>query len=202
MNNYNEDKAMAYLTEMLALECGCSSTAARQIRNAAVLHDIGKQKICPSIINKPGKLTAEEYEILKMHTKLGAEMLSVMQGEQGKIAVELALHHHERHDGKGYWCKHTGELPIYVPMTVLADVYVALVSERPYKTAWTKKKQWNTLVTMPERSLIPNWRKFFFRWWVVTAVYRLFFMKRRNKTYDNLISTQTGRTSYEKYGGL
>jgi HD-GYP domain-containing protein (c-di-GMP phosphodiesterase class II) len=69
----NEDKATARLSELLALECGICPPVAGQIRTAAALHDLGKQKIPASILNKPGKLTLKEFEIVKTHTTLGAE---------------------------------------------------------------------------------------------------------------------------------
>jgi putative two-component system response regulator len=136
MEKFNEDKAVAQLAEIMALECGIPPDTAKIIKNAAFLHDIGKRKIPASILSKPGKLDKWEFEIVKNHTKLGAIMLRNIQGDLGRISRDIALYHHERHDGKGYWHKFTDKLPIYVPITILTDVFIALVSERQYKHAW------------------------------------------------------------------
>ncbi|MCL2078745.1 MAG: HD domain-containing protein [Oscillospiraceae bacterium] len=135
-NRFNEDKAVARLAELTALECGTAPAVARQIRTASALHDIGKVKIPQSIINKPGKLTPEEFEIIKTHTTLGAEMLASFQGELGAMAKLIALYHHERCDCCGYWGKDMNELPQYVAITAIADVFTALVCKRAYKEAW------------------------------------------------------------------
>ena len=136
LNIFNEEKAVARLAEILALECGVSPAEARMICTAAALHDIGKQKIPPSILNKPGKLTAQEFEIVKTHTTLGAEILGHFQGELGETARQIALWHHEKYDGSGYWGKRAGEIPLCVSVTVIADVFTALVCARPYKEPW------------------------------------------------------------------
>jgi putative nucleotidyltransferase with HDIG domain len=136
LSNFNEEKAVARLAEIISLEYGVSPTKARQIRIAAALHDIGKQKISPSILNKPGRFTPEEFEIMKSHTTLGAEILSHLQGELGEMARLTALYHHEKYNGCGYWGKRTDELPYYVAITALSDVFAALLTGRPYKRPW------------------------------------------------------------------
>ncbi|MDR0294495.1 MAG: HD domain-containing protein [Oscillospiraceae bacterium] len=136
----DEDRAVSRLSEIVALECGVHPAAARQIRIAAALHDIGKQRIAASIINKPGKLDAREFEIMKTHTALGASMLKSIQGELGEKIRLTALYHHENWDGSGYFGKYADELPVYVPIVSICDVAVALVSERPYKSAWPPRE--------------------------------------------------------------
>jgi len=136
INNFNENRAVARLSELLALEMGVSPATARQIRAAAGLHDIGKQKIPKSILYKPGKLDAQEFEIMKTHTKLGAAMLSSIQGILGEMATLTALYHHEWKNGAGYWGVPSYYLPDYVNITAICDVFTALVTERPYKGAW------------------------------------------------------------------
>ena len=136
MSDFNEEKAVARLTEIVVLACGAAPAEAKQIRTAAALHDIGKQKIPKYILNKPGKLTEREFEVVKTHTTLGAEMLGSFQGELGEMARVTALYHHERYDGRGYWCKRTNELPLYVAATGISDVFAALVCARPYKQKW------------------------------------------------------------------
>ena len=132
---FHEDKAVGRLAEIIALECGISPAKSRQIRIAATLHDIGKQKV-QHLVNKPGKLTAVEFEIMKTHTTIGAAMLETFQGELGEIAVNIARWHHENLDGSGYFGKSLGELPYYVEMVALADTFTALCVQRPYKKPW------------------------------------------------------------------
>jgi HD-GYP domain-containing protein (c-di-GMP phosphodiesterase class II) len=132
----HEDKAVARLSEIVALECGVHHVTAKRIRAAAALHDVGKLKIPGSILNKPGKLTPQEFEVMKTHTALGADMLSSLQGDLGVMAKNICLYHHEHHSGAGYWGKYTDELPAYVPIVSICDVFIALISERVYKRCW------------------------------------------------------------------
>lgn|GEM_PF-1277808 len=140
INEFNEDKAVSRLTELLALEYGVKPDTARKIRAAALLHDIGKQRIPESILNKPGKLSEQEFGIMKVHTILGAEMLSSIQGEMGEMARDCCLYHHEHWDGGGYWGKLSDSLPIYIQFVSIADVFTALICDRPYKEAWPPNK--------------------------------------------------------------
>ncbi len=102
------------------------------------MHDIGKQKIPEVLLNKPGPLTAAQFEVVKTHTKLGAEMLANIPGELGEAVRAVCLYHHEWHNGAGYWGKAAGEVPAYVPIVAIADVFTALISARPYKKPWTR----------------------------------------------------------------
>jgi putative two-component system response regulator len=137
MNLPRENRIVAGLTEIIALECGYSPAKARRIRNAAALHDIGKMKIPESVLNKPGKLTAREFEIIKTHTTLGAELLSSVKGELGEAAKLICLFHHEWNNPSagGYWGVSLSLLPDYISFAAIADVYVACRSKRPYKDA-------------------------------------------------------------------
>lgn len=136
MDRISEETATARLAELVALEYGVHPAVARQIRTAAALHDIGKVKIPESILNKPGKLDGREFEIIKAHTRLGAELLESIRGSLGEMARLIALYHHEWWSGGGYFGRHTDELPCYISIVAIADVYTALVCERPYKHAW------------------------------------------------------------------
>lgn len=110
---------------------------ARQVRTAAALHDIGKLKIPESILHKPGTLDNDEFEIIKTHTVLGAEMLKSVQGDIGEIARSVCLYHHEWHDGsKSYWGFRASDLPGYIHIVSISDVFTALISKRPYKEPW------------------------------------------------------------------
>ena len=115
------------------------------IATASALHDIGKIGIDEKILNKPGKLTKEEFEIMKTHTLIGAQMLDNLDMYRNekllKFAYEICRWHHERYDGKGYPDGLVGEeIPISAQVVSLADVYDALVSERVYKKAFSHEK--------------------------------------------------------------
>lgn len=115
------------------------------IATASALHDIGKIGISEEILNKPGKLTAEEFEIMKRHSVIGFGMLKSIELYQDeelvKIAQEICRWHHERYDGNGYPDGLKGdEIPISAQVVSIADVYDALVSERVYKCAFTHEK--------------------------------------------------------------
>lgn len=113
---------------------------------ASAIHDVGKISIPEEILNKPGKLTAEEFETMKTHTVIGSKMLSDLPIEQfhsplAKVAYEICRWHHERYDGKGYPDGLKGEeTPIAAQVVALADVYDALTSERCYKKAFSHEE--------------------------------------------------------------
>jgi putative two-component system response regulator len=141
MSHYDEAKDVGRLAEIVALHCGVHPAVARQLRTAAPLHDVGKSKIPSDILEKPGKLNQQEYEIMKNHTVIGAELLKSIQGGLGVMARKIALYHHEWYDGsQGYWGKRTDELPFYVSFVAISDVYIALINERSYKHAWTPEE--------------------------------------------------------------
>ena len=131
-----ENAVVGRLSELLAVKCGYSSAEAAHIRMAAYLHDCGKARIPKSILDKPGKLTANEYEIVKRHTAIGYEMLSCLYGGLGAMARNIALNHHERWDGRGYWGKPVRALPPYVGIVAICDVLAALLHSRTYKPPW------------------------------------------------------------------
>lgn len=115
------------------------------ISKAAAFHDIGKISISESILNKPGRLTEEEFEIMKTHSAVGADMLENLPLHRDeplvKIAYEICRWHHERYDGNGYSDGLKGEeIPISAQAVSLADAYDALISERVYKKAFSHEK--------------------------------------------------------------
>ena len=116
------------------------------ISTASALHDIGKIAISDTILNKPGRLTEEEFEVMKTHSMVGANMLLDLPVEQQeaplvKVASEICRWHHERYDGNGYPDGLKGdEIPIAAQVVALADVYDALTSERCYKKAYSHKE--------------------------------------------------------------
>lgn len=116
------------------------------IVEAAPLHDIGKISIPDAILQKPGKLTEEEFEIIKTHSTLGEQILQDIMKETGEnekllTACKMAKFHHERWDGKGYPTGLSGrDIPLCARIMALADVYDALRSKRCYKDAMSKEK--------------------------------------------------------------
>lgn len=129
------------LTDMYKL----SKEDKKQISLASALHDIGKIGIDEKILNKPGKLTEEEYGIMKTHTTIGAIMIHQVQMEEDdaliQFAYEICRWHHEKWDGRGYPDGLKGNyIPISAQVVSIADVYDALVSERVYKKAYSHKK--------------------------------------------------------------
>lgn len=115
------------------------------ITTALSLHDMGKIAIAEEILNKPGKLTEEEFEIMKTHAVIGAAMIENLKQYRGepliKLAHDICRWHHERWDGKGYPDGLKGnEIPIAAQIVALADVYDALTSERVYKKAFSAEE--------------------------------------------------------------
>ncbi len=113
------------------------------LRLAAMLHDIGKVGVSESILKKPGKLTEEEFAVMRGHTAIGASILAEDSGEIAALARDIALHHHQKWTGRGYAAsgeegKLAGEaIPLGARITAIADVFDALVSPRCYKKPWT-----------------------------------------------------------------
>lgn len=133
-------------------EDGFDENEGYMIIDAAPLHDIGKISVPDSILGKPGKLTDEEYEIIKKHTIDGANIVdqtlnNVEDDEYLETAHEIALYHHEKWDGTGYPIGLMGkEIPIGARIMAVADVYDALTSERSYKAAFTSEKASEILI--------------------------------------------------------
>lgn len=122
------------------------------IVSASALHDIGKITIPDAILLKPGKLTDEEFEYMKSHTTRGCEILNnvknVWDKAYSKACYDICRHHHERYNGKGYPDGLKGEaIPISAQIVSIADVYDALVNERVYKSAFSKEKAFQMIVT-------------------------------------------------------
>jgi len=137
----NHVKRVAEFSKLLALKYGVSEKEAEIISLASAMHDIGKLGVPSSILNKPAKLTAEEFEIIKTHSEIGYEMLKASNKEIIRIASIIAQQHHEKYNGTGYPNGLKGEeIHIYGRITAIADVFDALSSIRVYKSAWDLEK--------------------------------------------------------------
>jgi putative two-component system response regulator len=126
------------LSAEIALQLGEPDEWASQLRLAGRLHDIGKVAVPDSILLKPGPLTSDEFDVMKTHTTIGAEILAGSSSPLIQLASEVALNHHERWDGTGYPSGLVAaDIPLSGRIVTVADVYDALTSHRTYKHAWT-----------------------------------------------------------------
>lgn len=133
----NHVKVVAEYSKLLAIKYGLSQSEAELLKHASPMHDIGKVGIPDSLLNKPSKLTCEEFEIMKTHTTVGYEILKTSNRPILKASAIVAYEHHEKWDGSGYPRGLSGhDIHIYGRITALADVFDALGSERIYKKAW------------------------------------------------------------------
>ncbi len=129
-----------YCTE-LAKSLGLSADDIEIIRYASPMHDIGKIGIPDSILQKPGKLDPQEWEVMKQHTTIGWRMFSVTKSPLLKAVADIALSHHEKFDGSGYPLGKKGnEIPLFGRIAAIADIFDAVVSERCYKKEWSFKE--------------------------------------------------------------
>jgi putative two-component system response regulator len=128
---------MAHYSHLIAASLGLSAEDQALILQAAPMHDVGKIGIPDLILLKPGRLTPEEFDVMKSHARLGFELLSGSESFVLQAAASIAISHHEKFDGSGYPYGVAGQaIPLFGRIVAVADVFDALTSERPYKKAW------------------------------------------------------------------
>lgn len=133
---YMHSIAVCALMIALARQINLDPEAVREAGAAGLLHDIGKMAVPQAILNKPGKLSDDEFTAVRQHPQAGYDML-VQAGQIGEIAMDVCLHHHEKMDGSGYPHGLKGEqISLYARMGAICDVYDAITSDRAYKQGW------------------------------------------------------------------
>jgi len=155
---------MSKTTVCIAEEIGMNGSQLELLLNASPMHDVGKIGIPDRILLKPGKLTADEWEVMKTHATIGAELLSGHNSELLDTARVIALTHHEKWDGSGYPEGLKGnEIPIEGRIVAIADVFDALTSKRPYKEPWTIDASLDYIRTQSGKHFDPDLVDVFFK---------------------------------------
>jgi HD-GYP domain-containing protein (c-di-GMP phosphodiesterase class II) len=133
---YMHSVAVCALMVAVARQLGLDDTATREAGMAGLLHDLGKALMPLEVLNKPGKLTEQEFAVMKTHPAEGHRLL--LEGNSvGDIPLDVCLHHHEKVDGSGYPERLTGDrISLFAKMGAVCDVYDAITSNRPYKAGW------------------------------------------------------------------
>jgi len=161
---YMHSVAVCALMVALAKQLGLNDEQINHAGLAGLMHDIGKTLSPPDILNKPGKLTDAEFQVMKQHPVDGHKILLGSNGITSDIALFVCLHHHEKVDGSGYPDKLTNEqIGLYAKMGAVCDVYDAITSNRPYKNGWE-----------PAQSIrkMAEWSKGHFDWRIFEAFVR------------------------------
>ena len=148
-------RRVAAYTELLCKSLGYSNEESWKIGLASMMHDVGKIMIPEEILEKPGKLTKEEFDIVKKHTQYGRRMLEKSPGELFHISTMIADQHHEKWDGTGYAGLSGEDISPFARCAALADVFDALVSRRSYKRAWTPQEAYDEIVAQKGRQFDP-----------------------------------------------
>lgn len=137
-NTGNHVERIATYCKLIATRLGLAASECEAIQRAAPMHDIGKIGIPDHILLKPGRLTSDEFAIMQSHSAIGYDILRGSPSVYLQLGATIALHHHERFDGTGYPHRLKGEaIPRAARIVAVADVFDALTTVRPYKTAWT-----------------------------------------------------------------
>ena len=157
---------VAAISQLIAEGLGLGDEVARIIYLAAPLHDVGKIGVSDLILQKPGRLTAEEMAIMRQHVDIGCHILADGTSDLIRVAALIASSHHERWDGQGYPSGLKGDaIPIEGRIVALADVFDALCSERPYKKAWPIEDAYDEIVACSGTQFDPRCVEIFRQRW-------------------------------------
>lgn len=148
-------KRVSEYTKILCRNLGYDDDTVWEVGLAAMMHDVGKIMVPHEILEKPGKLTKEEFDIIKKHTTYGKKMLENSPGELMQLSADIAYEHHERYDGTGYDGIKGENIGIFSRCVSVADVFDALVSWRPYKEPWTPQEARNEILAQSGRQFDP-----------------------------------------------
>lgn len=157
---------MAHYSQLIACKLGLPVQDQELLLEAAPMHDIGKVGIADKILLKPGRLDADEFEVMKQHAVYGYELLQGSSSRVLQAGAEIARGHHEKFDGSGYPAGISGtDIPIFSRIVAVADVFDALTSERPYKKAWTLEAAVDFLVQGSGKHFDPQCVQAFLNAW-------------------------------------
>lgn len=150
-------KRVSEISYLLAQTLGFEEKNAQELKMAAILHDIGKVAIPDKILNKPDRLDDKEWELMKMHSEYGYEMLRSSELHLMKIAAQVALEHHERWDGLGYPQRlKAEEISLVGRIVAVADVFDSLLDRRAYKKPWESQRVREYFEQMREKQFDPK----------------------------------------------
>lgn len=149
-------RRVAEYTEVLCQSLGYSEEDSWKISLASMMHDVGKIMIPEEILEKPGRLTKEEFEVVKRHILFGKQMLETSPGELFHISTDIAYQHHEKWDGNGYIGIKGEEIAPYARCVALADVFDALVSRRAYKNPWSPQEAYEEILSQKGKQFDPK----------------------------------------------
>jgi HD-GYP domain-containing protein (c-di-GMP phosphodiesterase class II) len=164
---------VAAITNSVAKRLGLDEQDVKRITYAARIHDIGKVAIPDSVLLKPGKLSAEEFALIKSHPAKGIEVLQPMRSRLAKDVQGVILHHHERWDGSGYPGKLKGEaIPLWARVVSLADAYEAMTAGRAYSPAKSPEEALNEIIMFAGRQFDPQVVQVFEELWLEDLIWK------------------------------
>ena len=141
-------KRVSEYSRVIAEQLGLGPEQVESIRIASTMHDVGKLLIPSEILEKPGRLTDEEYATIRTHTTMGGRLLENVEGEEMRLSRTIALQHHERPDGGGYpESLQGGDISLEGRIVAVADVYDALTSKRSYKSPWKEEDAYREILS-------------------------------------------------------
>ena len=157
---------MAHYSELIAKGMDLPKDQQELLLEAAPMHDIGKVGIADNILLKPGRLTPEEFEVMKQHAVFGYEILKGSSSRVLQAGAEIARGHHEKYDGSGYPMGSASDaIPVFSRIVAVADVFDALTSERPYKKAWSLERASEHIMASAGTHFDPQCVTAFFAQW-------------------------------------